>query len=49
MGDNGERLFLDADLDMKIVDVESDVRNILMKRISVMGLTRPDHNTLRNG
>ena len=41
MGDNGEILFFDSDPDIQILDVDSDVRNILMKCISYMGLTRP--------
>ena len=46
--DNGDRGYLDSDPEMQIVDLDSDVRNVLVNRISDMGLTRPPHNVLRN-
>ena len=48
-GEYGSRIFLDSDLNVESVDVVSIIREVLVNRISNMGLTRPQHNVERNG
>ena len=48
VGENGERLFLPSEPEMMTVDEDSDIRNILVNRISDMGITRPLYNSERN-